>query len=231
MSSSRGEIENLKKQLETIRTNYLNLLSSENEGFNKAAHLINQESDKRLRLSAENREKEIAAANKAYESQVACIDSDFEKEFSEVQKQVTKIIQFRLDSLGKEFPEMREEILKYDTPLKEHIAASISSKSEEKPVLSFEESNSPILTKKEISSDMQKISSNEKFYQIANGTLTHGRQQFKVGSNCSVQIGDFGPFSGSIEEIKPSSLSFIFDGGNTIEIPLQSLNMGLISFV
>ena len=126
---------------------------------------------------------------------------------------------------------MRAEILKYDTPLKEYISDKSPSNQNKVPILKVEESNGPILNKREISSDISKIASNEKFYQIANGILTYGKTQYRVGSNCSVQIGKLGPFSGSIEDIKPTSISFVFDGSNNIEIPLQSLNMGLISFV
>ena len=228
---SSKEVENLKEQLEFIRKNYLDLLNNQNEGFIKAANLIHIESDKRIRLLKENREKELAAAHKAYESQIECIDSDYEREFAEVQKQVSKIMQFRIDSLGDEFPEARNEILKYDTPLKAQILAKSSTDKHQKAILSFQESDEPLLTKKEISEDFSKISSTEKPYQISNGVLTCGKDIFNVGTNCSLMIGKHGPLIGAIHEIRPYSFYFAVDGSNQIEIPLQSLNMGLAKLV
>lgn len=223
------DVNTLKKQLELIRNNFIDLLNNRNESFLKGAKLIDTESDKRVKIIEEGKENELAAAEMVYKSQVESIETDFEKETSDVQKQIFKILQYKMDSLGNEFPLARDEILKHETPLKEHITKTM--KATKKPILKFEESSECLLDKNEITEDTAFVNSSDGQYQISNGILTQGKKTYRTGSNCSVYIGEEGPFTGSIGEIKNGYFQFVADGFSPIELSLQGLNMGLSRIV
>jgi hypothetical protein len=215
----------LTKKLDEINLNYSKLLSGQNKDYNEGVEFIEKETKKRLDVIKENKENEIVASDKAFHSQIKYTEDNYNRNVSEINKQFYDILKYKLDDLNKSFPKFAKYVSDFDVPVKELFK---NESKEKEGFVKYEGNEETLLSKKEISDDLSLVASFDKPYQASKGVLSHGKDNFFVGKNCKLIIGDECYIFGELVDVKPLTIDFETDNGKMLTIPLESFNLGLV---